>query len=89
MSICIEIYASFKVVRFIGELIINRITDPVFFNFYQPILVKMSLGWQEKGFWFHLLIGDLINGKIDFKQSLGILTTAPYIEFGMVLPYIV
>jgi ferrous iron transport protein B len=49
----------------------------------------MALGWQEKGFWFHLLIGDLINGKIDFKQTLGILTTAPYIEFGMVLPYIV
>lgn len=83
------IYASFKVVRFIGESIISRITDPVFFNFYQPILEKMVIGWQEKGFWFHLLIGDLINGKIDFKQSLGILTTAPYIEFGMVLPYIV
>ena len=31
---------------------------------------------------------DLINGTIDFKQSLGILTTAPYIEFGMVLPYV-
>jgi ferrous iron transport protein B len=36
-----------------------------------------------------LLIGDLINGKIDFKQSLGVLTTAPYIEFGMVLPYVI
>lgn len=83
------IYASFKVVRFIGESIISRITDPVFLNLYQPILEKMALGWQEKSFWFHLLIGDLINGKIDFKQSLGILTTAPYIEFGMVLPYIV
>jgi ferrous iron transport protein B len=36
----------------------------------------------------HVLIGDLINGKIDFKQSLGVLTTAPYIEFSMVLPYV-
>ncbi|HOX54324.1 MAG TPA: ferrous iron transporter B [Candidatus Omnitrophota bacterium] len=83
------IYASFKIVRFIGETIISRITDPIFFNLYQPILEKMTLHWQAKGFWFHLFIGDLIDGKIDFKQSLGVLTTAPYIEFGMVLPYIV
>jgi len=83
------IYASFKIVRFIGESIINKITDPVFFNLFQPLLEKLTLYWQEKGFWFHLLIGDLINGKIDFKQSLGVLTTAPYIEFGMVLPYVI
>jgi len=81
-------YLSFKIVRFLGELIIERITDPVFINFYQPLLEKMVLGWSEKSFGFHLLIGDLINNKIDFKQSLGILTTAPYIEFGMVLPYV-
>ncbi|MFH1189839.1 MAG: ferrous iron transporter B [Candidatus Omnitrophota bacterium] len=83
------IYASFKVVRFIGELIISRVTDPVFFNLVQPSLEKMTFHWQQQGFWFHLLIGDLINGKIDFKQSLGVLTTAPYIEFGMVLPYVI
>ncbi len=83
------IYASFKIVRFIGEFIINRITDPIFINLYQPVLEKLSAPLQEKGFWFHLLIGDLINGKIDFKQSLGVLTTAPYIEFGMVLPYVI
>jgi len=83
------IYASFKIVRFIGEFIINRITDPIFINLYQPVLERLTLYWQEKGFWFHLLIGDLINGKIDFKQSLGVLTTAPYIEFGMVLPYVI
>jgi len=83
------IYFAFKFVRFIGEGIINKITDPIFLNFYQPILENLTFHWQEKGFWFHLLIGDLINGKIDFKQSLGVLTTAPYIELGMVLPYVV
>ena len=83
------IYAAFKFVRFIGEGIINKFTDPLFFNFFQPLLEKLTFHWQEKGFWFHLLIGDLINGKIDFKQSLGVLTTAPYIEFGMVLPYVI
>lgn len=83
------IYAAFKIVRFVGEAIITNITDPVFINLYQPILEKFTFYWQEKGFWFHLLIGDLINGKIDFKQSLGVLTTAPYIELGMVLPYVI
>lgn len=83
------LFASFKIVRFVGEGIIARITDPLFFDFYKPFLEKLTAHWPEKGFWFHLLIGDLIDGKIDFKQSLGIMTTAPYIEFGMVLPYII
>jgi ferrous iron transport protein B len=82
------IYLSFKVVRFIGEIIIERITDPFFINFYQPLLERVVSGLKSDGFLYHLLIGDLINGTIDFKQSLGILTTAPYIEFGMVLPYV-
>ncbi|MCM8757534.1 MAG: ferrous iron transporter B, partial [Candidatus Omnitrophica bacterium] len=42
----------------------------------------------KKGFLHHILIGELIKGEIDFKQSLGILTTAPYIELAMVLPYV-
>lgn len=83
------IFTSFKVVRFIGEWLITNICDPFFLNYYQPVLEKLSLSLGREGFWHHLLIGDLINGGIDFKQSLGVLTTAPYIEFAMVLPYIV
>ncbi len=86
-------YTSFKIVRFAGEFIINKITDPIFLNLYKPLLEKISSSLGEKGslyhFLYHLFIGDLINGKIDFKQSLGLLTTAPYIEFGMVLPYLI
>ncbi len=83
------IYACFKVVRFIGEGLINKVFDPLFFNFYQPLLEKLSLILGKTGFLHHLLIGELINGRIDFKQSLGLLTTAPYVEFDMVLPYII
>jgi ferrous iron transport protein B len=83
------IYASFKVVRFIGESLINKIFDPLFFNLFQPLLERLSPGLSQKGFLHHLLIGELIKGKIDFRQSLGLLTTAPYIEFAMVLPYII
>lgn len=82
------IFASFKIVRFLGEFMIDKICDPFFFDFYRPLLDKLTLYWRGQGFWYHLLIGDLINGKIDFKQSMGVLTTAPYIEFAMVLPYL-
>ncbi len=85
----VVIFASFKVVRFLGEALITRVFDPLFFNLYQPYLEKLSASLSSGGFLHHLLIGDLINGKIDFKQSMGLLTTAPYIEFAMVLPYII
>jgi ferrous iron transport protein B len=85
---CSVIFISFNIVRFIGETLINRVLDPFFNNFYHPLVDKLSLAMAQKGFLHHLLIGDLINGSIDFKQSLGLLTTAPYIEFVMVLPYI-
>lgn len=88
MSVAI-IYVSFKAVRLIGEFLINRIFDPLFLNFYEPALNKLSLFLGQKGFLHHLLIGELINGSIDFKQSLGLLTTAPYIELAMVLPYVI
>jgi len=43
---------------------------------------------NPESFLYHLLIGDTLSGQIDFKQSMGLLTTAPYIEFAMVLPYV-
>lgn len=83
------VYAVFMFVRFTGESIITHITDPFFNIWYRPVLERVVSQWQEHGFWFHLLIGDVRGGGIDFKQSLGVLTTAPYIEFGMVLPYVI
>jgi ferrous iron transport protein B len=88
IAVCV-MFASFKIVRFIGEGLINKVADPFFYNFYQPLLAKLSSYLGEGSFLHHLLIGDLIGGNIDFKQSLGLLTTAPYIEFAMVLPYII
>lgn len=83
------VFVSFKAVRFIGEWLVEKISEPVFFNFYLPFLERLSQGLGGKGFLHHLLIGELINNKIDFRQSLGLLTTAPYIEFAMVLPYLI
>jgi len=86
---CMAVFVSFKAVRFIAESLINKILDPVFLDMYQPVLEKLSIFLGKEGFLHHLLIGDLIKGNIDFRQSLGMLTTAPYIEFVMVLPYVI
>ena len=85
----LAIYTSFKFVRFLAEWLIANVFDPVFYDIYQPLLMKISSALGGSGFLHHLLIGELIGGRIDFKQSLGLLTTAPYIEIAMVLPYIV
>ncbi|MCM8780950.1 MAG: ferrous iron transporter B, partial [Candidatus Omnitrophica bacterium] len=82
------IYASFRIIRFLGEFLINRVFDPLFLNLYQPFLERISHSWDKQGFLHYLLVGELIQGKIDFRQSLGLLTTAPYIELVMVLPYV-
>ncbi|MFA4984619.1 MAG: ferrous iron transporter B [Candidatus Omnitrophota bacterium] len=83
------IYASFRFVRFLAEWLIANVFDPAFYDIYQPLLIKISSALGSGGFLHHLLIGELIDGRIDFKQSLGLLTTAPYIEIAMVLPYII
>ena len=36
------IYATFKIVRFIGEGLSNYILDPLFNNFYAPLLLKLG-----------------------------------------------
>ncbi|MBI5874034.1 MAG: ferrous iron transporter B [Candidatus Omnitrophica bacterium] len=83
------IYATFKIVRFIAEGLITYVLDPAFNNLYAPVLQKLSALIGQGNFFHHVLIGELFNGKIDFKNSIGLLTTAPYVEFNMVLPYII
>jgi len=79
---------SFWVVRLIGENLITYIFDPIFYSWYKPAIMKLStlLG---SGVLHDILIGQLINGDIDFMQSMGLLTTGLYVPIGAVLPYII
>lgn len=79
---------SFILVRVIGEGIINYVTDPIFDSLYRPLLVKIG-DFLGEGTLSNILIGKLFDGSIDFEQSLGVLSTGIYVEFGMVLPYII
>jgi ferrous iron transport protein B len=77
---------SFLSVRFIGEGLINYIFDPVF-KIYKIFIMKIG-NFLGEGFIHDVFIGKLIDGEIDFMQSLGLLTTGLYVPFGVVLPYI-
>ncbi|MCD4687718.1 MAG: ferrous iron transporter B [Desulfuromonadaceae bacterium] len=80
------IFVAFWMVRLIGENLIGYALEPLF-ELYRPIAMALSdrLG---SGFLHDVLIGKLLDGEIDFVQSLGILTTGIFVPFGMVLPYI-
>ncbi len=80
------IFIAFWMVRLIGESLIGYVLEPLF-EFYRPLVMSLShrLG---SGFLHDVFIGKMIDGEIDFVQSLGILTTGIFVPFGMVLPYI-
>ena len=82
-------YLVFRLIRFIGEILISYLLDPFFKNIYGPILSKLSVGLRPGNLFHNILIGHLFDGKIDFVQSMGVLSTGIYVELGMVLPYLV
>jgi ferrous iron transport protein B len=81
-------YLAFKVIRFIGEGLIGYVFEPLFENFYTPLIMKISLLLGSAGFWHDVLVGKLIKGGVDYMQSFGLLTTGIFVPIGVVLPYV-
>jgi len=80
------LFFSFEIIRFIGEGLINYVFDPIF-NLYTPLVMYIS-DFLGQGFLHNILVGTLINGNINYSQSMGLLTTGLYVPIAMVLPYI-
>jgi ferrous iron transport protein B len=80
------ILASFWAVRCIGEGLIEWVFEPIF-EFYRPGAMAIS-DFLGSGFLHDIIIGKLVDGEIDWVESMGILTTGLFVPFGMVLPYI-
>lgn len=79
---------SFTLIRFVGEGLIQWIFDPLFEKGWLPVLNSLNSLLGES--WLRsVLIGRLFDGTIDLQQSMGVLSTGLYVEFGMVLPYII
>ncbi len=80
---------SFYIIRFIGESIIGYIAEPIFDKLWTPVLMKISGLLGGSGFFHDILLGKLVDGSIDYVESLGLLSTGLFVPLGMVLPYII
>jgi ferrous iron transport protein B len=83
----ITLLVVFSIIRFIGEGLIGLIFEPIFERLWAPLMMRFS-NLLGGGFLHNLLIGKLVDGQIDFVQSLGLLTTGLFVPIGMVLPYV-
>ena len=79
---------SFLSIRYIGEGLINYVLDPIFDAFWLPLLERISTALGGEGLLHSLLIGSLIEGRIDLEQSFGVLSTGVYVPIVMVFPYV-
>ncbi|MDP8233894.1 MAG: ferrous iron transporter B [Candidatus Saelkia tenebricola] len=79
---------SFFIIRFIGEGLINYVLNPFFDKIWLPFISVLGNFLGEGSFLHYILIGNLINGQVDFGLSFGLLTTGLYVPVAMVLPYI-
>lgn len=82
------LFLSFQIIRFIGEGLIAYVFEPLFQNFWAPLMLKLSSILGPGTFLHQILIGKLIESQIDFGQSFGLLTTGLFVPLAMVLPYI-
>jgi len=82
-------YVVFTIIRFIGEGLIGYVFEPLFENLWLPVMMAFSRVLGGQGIIHNILIGQLINGEIDFGQSFGLLTTGLFVPIAAVLPYII
>ena len=82
------LFLAFQVVIGLGEMIAEFLEEYLFKGLYEPLLVYFSSMMNGEGFLHDILIGRLIEGEIEFEESLGVLTTGVFVEFGVVLPFL-
>ncbi|MCK4251105.1 ferrous iron transporter B, partial [candidate division WOR-3 bacterium] len=82
-------YIVFQIIRFIGEGLIGYVFEPLFENLWLPVMMAFSRILGGQGIIHNILIGQLIEGEIDFGQSFGLLTTGLFVPIAAVLPYII
>lgn len=80
------LWLTFELIRLMGEGLIGYLFDPLF-ELYTPLVMKLShlLG---PGVLHQILVGTLIEDRVDYMQSMGLLTTGIYVPLAAVLPYI-
>jgi ferrous iron transport protein B len=85
----VVLFLSFVIIRLIGEGLIGFVFEPIFENLWSPVLFKLSSFLGDGNLLNKILIGELVEGEIDFYQSFGLLSTGLFIPIAAVLPYII
>lgn len=78
------LYITLEVVVGLSNLMIEHIMDPFYYNYYGPFITNLISSWFPNSIIQSILVGT---GYQD-ATSFGILTTGVYVEFAVVLPYI-
>ena len=84
----VVLYLAFQVVIGLGELLAGFMEDYFFGSFYGLLMNRLSEWLGGGGFLHDVLIGKLFDGAIEFEESMGVLTTGVFVEFGVVLPFL-
>lgn len=84
----IVLFLVFQFIITIGNLVIEEILDPFFCNYYGPWIAGVVNSFAPSGILHDILIGQFVEGELDFAQSFGLLTTGLYVPFVMVLPFV-
>lgn len=80
----IILFITMQVVIGLGELLINYILDPLYYQYYGPFITSTVENSISTGFIHNILIGS----GYKYETSFGLLTTGIYVVFAVVLPYI-
>ncbi|MDI6916523.1 MAG: ferrous iron transporter B [Thermoplasmatales archaeon] len=84
----IVLFLVFQFIITIGNFVIEEILDPFFCNYYGPWITGIVSSFAPSGTLHDILVGQFVEGELDFAQSFGLLTTGLYVPFVMVLPFV-
>ncbi len=77
------LYLSFSLVIELGELLQQKVTDPIFSAY--SMFITSAVESHTSGLWRDILVGT----SPELLKSFGILTTGLYIPLGVVLPFLI
>ncbi len=79
---------SFFFVVYVGDWLHEEVLDKIFDILWLPVVTMLSNVMGGEGLLHNMLIGQLIDGAIDFEESFGLLTTGLFIPLAVVMPFI-
>lgn len=78
------LFVMLRLVVGISESLISYILNPLYYNYYGPLISNIVTSIFPNGLIHEILIGS----GYQYTTSLGLLTTGVYVEFCVVLPYL-